>query len=69
MAYFTTHSSRTFPGRAFRKSAASLLVSLNQGFAASREFERLNRLSDTELARRGLDRQSIATHVLRTIFR
>ncbi|MEM1360347.1 MAG: DUF1127 domain-containing protein [Pseudomonadota bacterium] len=53
---------------------ARMLSGIAQGFlniaesnARVREVEHLNRLSDTELARRGLRREDIVRHVFRDV--
>ena len=45
---------------------AGFFHNLHQAYAAARDFERLSHLSDVELARRGLTRDTLPQHICRT---
>ncbi len=47
-------------------AAGSFFYNLHQAYLAARDFERLSHLSDVELARRGLTRDTIPQHICRT---
>ena len=65
MAYLTTDTGSGFSIRPALRRVADFFGALAAGHDAAREFERLNALSDAQLADMGLSRQELPALVFR----
>ena len=64
----TTHVPTSNPIATFFNAIMDSLISISETSQRMREVERLQAMSDTELAKRGLRREDIARHVFRDLF-